>query len=134
MNGADLVGADFTGARLDFADLSAANLSHATLEATHLTSTRLRDAILVGAQLVMAKLDDAELTGADLRNAIFYRTMLGACADLHCALGLDAVTHQGRSALDTATLRATIARLPDPFLLGVGLTSTEVGALRELYQ
>jgi hypothetical protein len=81
----------------------------------------------------MATLDGAELAGADLRDAIFYRTTLSACADLHHALGLDAIAHRGDSAIDTATLRTTITRLPDPFLRGMGLTAREVGALRELY-
>jgi hypothetical protein len=74
-----------------------------------------------------------ELEGADLRDAIFYRTALTGCADLHRALGLESVAHRGGSALDVATLRAGVARLPDAFLAGVGLTRAEVGTLRELY-
>jgi hypothetical protein len=75
-----------------------------------------------------------ELEGADLRGAIFYRTALTGCGDLHRALGLETVAHRGHSAIDTTTLRAGVTRLPDPFLMGIGLTPAEVGALRELYR
>jgi len=48
-------------------------------------------------------------------------------------VGLEAVSHLGTSAIDVATLRASVARLPDAFLAGIGLTADEVAGLRALW-
>jgi hypothetical protein len=64
---------------------------------------------------------------------MLYRTRIRGCPDLHLAAGLETVSHLGTSAVDVATLRASVARLPDAFLAGVGLAAAEIAGLRALF-
>ena len=103
-----------------------ADLSGTILYQAELYGTDLRSADLRGADMRGAKLHDADLRGADLRNSDLFRvdfinTKLGGArvdgaqcmttafsnvelSDVH---GLDEVSHEGPSNIDTSTLLLT---------------------------
>jgi uncharacterized protein YjbI with pentapeptide repeats len=120
---ADLANANLTAAKMSFANLSLATLAGASL----------RGANLRGANLTEADLSGTDLTGVNLTGATFSLTVLSNCQNLHKAVGLTEVQHPGPSSLDEATLRASVAHLPDVFLRGAGYTRSEINHFRRLY-
>lgn len=120
---ADLAGADLSSAALAYANLSGANLNKATL----------RDANLMGANLTEVDMSGADLRGVNLAGATMSLTVLSGCRNLHEAVGLEEVLHPGPSLLDESTLRASVQRLSDQFLRGVGYTWSEISYMRRTY-
>lgn len=138
-----LIRAELRGANLSYADLRGADLSDADLRGIDLRGADLADASISGADLTGARLGyailkdtnltGADLTGADLGAACLSRTLFSQCESLGKAMGLATLQHFGPSVLDSATLRACTADLPDVFLEGIGYTRREIDALRALY-
>jgi len=148
LSGADLMGVDFGATELRdsklinanvrtarfsfttlyFASLSGADLSYADFSDVDLKGTTLTDAALEGTSFSYVDFTDAEFSGA-----ILDRTRFAFCDNLHKAEGLSYTKHNGPSALDKHTLRASIHHLPDVFLNGVGYSDHEIRVLRDLY-
>lgn len=120
---ADLQGADLARAKMAFANLSGANLSGADLSGANLRGANLTEADLTG----------VDFSNANLTGATFSLTILTACRNLHHAVGLSHMLHPSPSEMDEATLRASVAHLPDNFLRGAGYTRSEINFLRRQY-
>jgi hypothetical protein len=133
LDGANLGHADLTNAEMDLVSLCHANLKEANLGGARVSQANLSNAILTGANLAHMQLSEVILSGADLTGAYLDRTQFIFCDDLHEAVGLDELVHNGPCSLDQHTLRASVARLPDWFLRGVGYTQDEVIAFHKLY-
>ncbi len=123
---ASLPGADFSGADLSELTgielvLRGASLRGVTLAAAHLLDADLRDADLEHADLTLATLHRVKLAGASLLRTLVGSTVFAVCADLADARHLDQVSHAAMSSIDLATWQNTNARLPAPFLEGVGM-------------
>jgi uncharacterized protein YjbI with pentapeptide repeats len=133
-----LADANLAGEYLIHADLRGANLSQAKMAFANLSGANLAGADLTGANLRGANLTEADLTGVDfsganLSGATFSLTILSACRNLHRAVGLSHMLHPSPSELDEATLRASLAYLPDSFMRGAGYTWSEIYFLRRQY-
>lgn len=131
--------ANLSGAYLIHAELSGMNLAGAMLPYANLSGARLSCANLAGADLRGANLTEVDLSGADLSGANLAGATLSAtdlrdCPTLQAALGLAEALHLTPSTLGEATLRATIASLPDAFLRGTGYTASEIRQYRIIYR
>jgi hypothetical protein len=150
LRGANLVGArlgaaDLFGANLSGANLSRAGLSRALLNAADLTDANLEKALLNAANLNGANLTGANLEGANLYAAVFIGTKVSRAIltaaklsktvfeniDLRDVAGLDQCVHDGPSAVDYQSLRAS-GPLPLSFLRGVGLPDSLIDYLPSL--
>ena len=133
--GANLERANLVQAEANIADLTTANLNGADLRwaslwSAQLTLAKLQSADLRDAELSWASLALAEVANAQFQGATFFQTNL-ADIDLSRALGLEAVEHDGPSAIDVRTLRKSWP-LPDVFLRGVGLSDQYIEYLPSL--
>jgi uncharacterized protein YjbI with pentapeptide repeats len=133
LENANLMGEYLIHADLSNTNLSSAKMVFANLSLANLTGSDLRGANLRGANLTEADLSGSDLTGVNLTGATFSLTVLSNCRNLHKAVGLAEVIHPGPSSLDEATLRASVAHLPDAFLRGAGYTRSEINFFRRLY-
>jgi hypothetical protein len=133
LSNADLSQANLRGANFAETDLSHANLTYSNLSDASLTDAILSDADLSNAVLVDTSFRGAALRGLNLTQTLLWDTVLADCINLADAKGLETVRHSGPSVLDAQTLRASVTRLPDVFLQGVGYTPDEIEYLRALY-
>jgi len=134
----DLSYSDLTYTELAFASIYNTNFSYADLTETTLCEATLSGANLSHAHLFGTALQHTDLTGtnfeqADVTGSILKGTLFIDCRNLHNAVGLTEMEHEGPSILDVKTLRASVAYLPDGFLLGVGYTPSEIANLRRFY-
>ena len=106
--------ASFSNASLDNADFTDARLRR-----TAFTGANLRQAAFHGAHLEAAVFWGAELANTNFAGAAFDGTIIGA-TDLSEANGLAAITHDGPSCIDAATLLRS-RNLPEVFLKGIGV-------------
>lgn len=125
LSSSDLRGAHMGGADLRGADLTESELAGADLGGAHLGGSWLRDAELSGAclreaDLSFANLNGAHLREADLTGAVFSYTCLGDL-DLGGCIGLEKVEHRGPSSVGVNTFFKSKGKIPESFLIGVGL-------------
>jgi uncharacterized protein YjbI with pentapeptide repeats len=130
---ASLCSATLAGVNLNDASLRGANLFRASIAASNVMNTDLSDANLSGADISGALLFGANLQGTDLTTLNLRQAVFAFCDNLHNSLGLETVKHSGPSSLDQHTLRASVCKLPDLFLHGVGYTPEEIEYLRAIY-
>jgi hypothetical protein len=119
---------------LAYVSFASANLTGAVFSDETLVAVNFRNANLAGAFLARSHFVRTDFTGANMEGARMMETSFSNCPTLHLATGLDAVSHRGPSSLDTMTHRASVATLPDTFLLGIGYTKDEIAALRKIYR
>ena len=126
LSNADLFGANFVGANLSGADLSGANLAGADLSGANLSVADLSGASLSVANLFRANLTEANLTSARCAFNTFANCNLGQCR------GLESVVHESPSSIGIDTIMASKGSIPMAFLLGAGVPSEILDALRPL--
>ena len=112
-------------ANLDWTDLRSANLSQANLEEASLYGGNLNSAILTEACLNGAYLHEATLVNAVLNNSDFSCANILATVfdnnDLQLVKGLEAVRHNGPSAIGVLTILRSQGKIPESFLRGAGI-------------
>jgi uncharacterized protein YjbI with pentapeptide repeats len=113
-------------------------MQHADMLTAHLREANFRWAKLTDANLTGAELDGTNFTGASLERvnfsqAILCDTVFADCQDLHLSVGLADTQHDGPSCLDLQTMRSSLFKLPDEFLLGIGWTAEELAIIRQLF-
>lgn len=134
---ANLFGADLGGANLSLANLFGANLFGADLNGANLIRANLSQANLSRAFLLWPDLSGADLSGANLSRANLIEANLTqarcnlttfAMCNLHEALGLESVVHDGPSSIGVDTVIASFRgagnRLTpelETFFLGAGV-------------
>jgi uncharacterized protein YjbI with pentapeptide repeats len=125
LRSANLNKAVLRSANLYNADLGSANVFGADLRNVNLRSANLFNANLRNVNLSDANLFNANLYNADLSYASLSSTQFNS-VDLSTVRGLDTISHEGPSSVDTHTLRLSKGRLPEVFLRGCGLSPWEV--------
>jgi hypothetical protein len=140
---ANLANAYFGGAQLSEADLSKADLYQAEFYTADLRNANLAEADLRGAKFHNADLRGANLQGANLYRVDFIGTKLdkanftnASCSatafsnvDLSDVVGLTEVIHLAPSNIDIFTLIKSGGKIPEPFLIGVGIPNTLIHQL-----
>lgn len=111
----DLSEANLEGAHLDAADFSRANLSY-----TNLRFVFARNAHFNEASLGFTNFSDAQLDGADFDRASLTGTYF-LFNDLSKVRGLERARYLGHSSVSIDTIYNSEAKLPLPFLRGIGL-------------
>lgn len=163
MNGANLRGADLRDANLENAnldrsifsdaDLTGANLSGANLSRCNLDRTNLTNCNLTGVNFNGAALTRTNLTNANVQDSDFYEAILNTVnlsgaqfagsilgytvfqnCDLSSAQGLDQIRHDAPSSLGMDSMLRSAGKLPDDFILGVGLPQSLLEFQKSLAQ
>ncbi|HEX9987570.1 MAG TPA: toll/interleukin-1 receptor domain-containing protein [Chloroflexia bacterium] len=132
LNNAYLTRANLYGANFNFAYLNKANLAEAYLNEASLYRASLYRANLTGAYLVRTRLAEAHLAGANLSRAHIGQTKFLA-VDLSLVSGLESVTHEGPSYIDTHTFQLSKGKIPEIFLRGAGLSEEMISFFHTLY-
>lgn len=133
LTGAVLTGADLTEANLTRTLLKQADLRYATLTNAILREANLTGADLRNADLTLTNFYGATLQAAKMAGAILLHTQLNHLRDLHEVIELEEAIPSGPCSLDRQTLQASVVRLPQEFLMGMGYTEDEIAQLRQLY-
>jgi uncharacterized protein YjbI with pentapeptide repeats len=122
---ANLQRANLSKANLDWSDLRSANLSQTNLEEASLYAANLNGAILMNACLRGSYLHEATLVNTVLNNSDFSGANILATVfdnnDLQLVKGLEAVRHNGSSAIGVLTVLRSNGKIPESFLRGAGI-------------
>jgi|CXWL01.1.fsa_nt_gi uncharacterized protein YjbI with pentapeptide repeats len=140
--GATLIGADFSFARcngtemffLDKEDTCASQntrFNNAILDRAIFHNAFLSRADFSNASLQGTKFVSADLTDACFENAVLDNTVFSG-VDLSTIIGLDTVTHKGRSYIDLETLILSKGKISEKFLRGCGVSNQFIEYLPSL--